>query len=299
MMLALYILTFITSFPPSPDINNQPISYVLSNFVTFLFFLRDNSVVVFFFCLLISTLLWLFGFNFVLTRSNISSFFRNIGVSSIRTKRAVIELKRKSFHLLGAAIPMIYYMGLKYMGHYLTQDRASIIMLILTILTVMIEILRLSSPSFHHAYSRIFGVMMRRAELDIQQPKATGMVFFFLGHLLCIFLFEPLIATCASLYLVLGDMAAAIVGISFGHIKIGNKSLEGSIAMWCVCLCIGSILFWRVRLGEYPIFVGASTATIVELLLPRWIDDNLSIPICSGIMLHLAFLRIGVTPPYP
>ena len=100
------------------------------------------------------------------------------------------------------------------------------------------------------------------------------------------------------MYLVLGDMTAAIIGISFGRLRLpSGKSVEGSIAMWVVCVLVGTVVFWHVRLSEYPVFVGASVATISELLLAGWVDDNLCIPLCSALALHLSFQRIGQLPP--
>jgi len=195
---------------------------------------------------------------------------------------------------------MIYYLGLKYFSPSFNQSIAVVVLGFLTTAILLIELARFTSPEFHRYYSSIFMGLMRRSEMSEEKPVSTGMIWFFLGHLLTIFLFEPCIATVASLYLVLGDMTAAIVGISFGHIKIGHKSLEGSAAMWAVCIAIGCVVFWHVDLGEYPIVVGATVATIIELLLPSWIiNDNLSVPLFSALVLHLSFRRIGATPPMP
>ena len=104
----------------------------------------------------------------------------------------------------------------------------------------------------------------------------------------------------SSVYLVLGDMTAAIIGISYGHLRLpSGKSVEGSMAMWIVCLLVGTVVFWHVRLSEYPVVVGATVATMSELLLGGVVDDNLCIPLCSALALHLSFQRIGQNPPLP
>lgn len=142
---------------------------------------------------------------------------------------------------------------------------------------------------------------MRKAERDEERLHLTGTGFFFAGNFLSIYLFDPTIATCTSLYLILGDLTAAIIGISFGRTRLtSGKSLEGALAMWLCCVLIGCTCYCgHVRLAEYPVLVGASVATMAELLLPKWIDDNLSIPLLSGVGLHLAFRRIGQTAPMP
>jgi len=278
----------------------QPISLILQQLVRLLVFCRDNTVVAFLFILLLSTLLWLFGFNFLLSRDNIHSLLRSAGLSSLRTRRCITELRRKSFHLLGLLIPMIQYMGMRYTPQWLDQKRCSVILAVLTLCLFLVEVMRFSWPWFRSRYSRLFASVLRKTERSDERVVLTGMVFFFAGNFLSVFLFDPTIATAASLYLVLGDLTAAIVGISFGRFRLpSGKSIEGSFAMFIICCVVGTVLFWHVPLAEYPVMVGASVATIAELLLPKWFDDNLSIPLLSGLALHLAFRRIGQSPPLP
>ena len=103
------------------------------------------------------------------------------------------------------------------------------------------------------------------------------------------------------LFLVLGDMTAAIIGVSFGGdalgtLKLGRegkKSLEGSLAMFFVCFLVGSTIFTHVRLREYPVFFGALVATLTELHEPLRLNDNLTIPVFSSIAMQLAFQRVA------
>jgi dolichol kinase len=90
-------------------------------------------------------------------------------------------------------------------------------------------------------------------------------------------------------------MFAAIIGKKFGHTKIlANKSLEGSLACFVACLVIGLFVAWLfpAHLTLQIIVIGALTATIVELF-SLWIDDNLTIPLISGLvmqsLIHVAF----------
>ncbi len=83
----------------------------------------------------------------------------------------------------------------------------------------------------------------------------------------------------------LGDMAAALIGVSFGgevaSLKLGRegkKSVEGSLAMFCVCFLVAMVFFWDVQLSEYAAVVAAATATLTELYEPLLLDDNLTIP---------------------
>ena len=97
--------------------------------------------------------------------------------------------------------------------------------------------------------------------------------------------------------MILGDMSAAIFGISFGRVKIGNKSLEGTLAMFTVCCMIGFNMFWDVHMREYPVVISAVIASIAELIEPWGINDNLTIPLCACLSMQFGFNRIAHCDP--
>jgi len=109
----------------------------------------------------------------------------------------------------------------------------------------------------------------------------------------CVFFFPPKIAMTSIMFLILGDMSAALFGISFGKVKIGKKSLEGSLAMFTVCCFIGFNMFWYIHMREYPVVLGALAATVVELYEPFGINDNLTIPLLASLALQFGFHRIA------
>jgi len=101
------------------------------------------------------------------------------------------------------------------------------------------------------------------------------------------------------LFLVLGDMSAALIGRSFGGdvvvVKLGRegkKSVEGSMAMFITCCIIGFTMFSTVHLREYPVIIGAAVATITELYEPFGLNDNLTIPLLSSLALTWGFARV-------
>lgn len=104
---------------------------------------------------------------------------------------------------------------------------------------------------------------------------------------------------CSVLFLVLGDLSAAIIGVSFGGetctVKLGRagkKSVEGSVAMFAVCFVTGCTVFAGVELREYASFVGALVATLTELYEPFGVNDNLTIPLFSSLALQWGFKRV-------
>ena len=154
-----------------------------------------------------------------------------------------------------------------------------------------LELLRIVSPSFRVCFRKAFKAILRKGEED----KLTGVGFYLLGNFICISLFPPLIAIASALYLILGDLNAAIIGISYGKTKIGNtnKSMEGFLACFWTCFLVGVFLFWSIPLVEYMCVCGALMASLVELYAPLGLDDNLSIPVFSAIGLQMAAYRIN------
>ena len=155
--------------------------------------------------------------------------------------------------------------------------------------------MRLNSDKFNKFFQDSpAGRIMRKKEIN----DINGSTYYLIGSLLTMILFQPTIAIASLLFLDLGDLSAALVGISFGRVRVyKSKSLEGCIANFLVCLLVGFSIFYHVHLYEYISLVGAITATLTELFLDQ-INDNLSIPIMSGIALTLAQWRLGVDIPF-
>ena len=147
------------------------------------------------------------------------------------------------------------------------------------------ELLRLTNQEVQRQFLTHFSSLLRTHE----KQKITGTGYYLLSSLLSVLFFKKELAiTCLS-FLVLGDMFAAIIGTRFGRTKIlPNKSLEGSLACFAVCLVIGLFIarLFPEHLTPQIVTIGAFTATIVEML-PLGIDDNLTIPLISGLVMQI------------
>lgn len=99
--------------------------------------------------------------------------FRALGVSTPRTRRALQELHRKSFHLAGLLIPFIYYLGLHHSGGLLTRTRGVVILGVVTAFFWTVEILRWMSPAFRGHYNRLFTSLLRQHELETPASAAV------------------------------------------------------------------------------------------------------------------------------
>jgi len=195
------------------------------------------------------------------------------------------ELKRKIIHLIGLLIPSCYYF-------FRERDPIAIIILLsLTAIYFFLELLRLTNKRAQRYFLTHFSSLLRTHE----KQKITGTGYYLLSGLLSVSLFKKELAIACLSFLVLGDMFAAIIGTRFGHKKIiAGKSLEGSLACFIVCLVIGLFIAWLFPnyLNLKIIAIGAFVATIVELL-PLGLDDNLTIPLISGLVMEIS-IYIGV-----
>ena len=181
------------------------------------------------------------------------------------------ELRRKSIHLLGLIVPIAYL--------FTEKPTALIIVGILTGIALLIELLKVLFPPFMDLFVRIFSPMLRSRE---RKGGLTGATYYLIGALLCILIFEKTLAIVCIGFLILGDLFAAVIGKQWGRTKLfSKKSLEGSLACFVVCALIALIKF-------HPIvaLTGAIVATLIELI-PTGLDDNLSMPLISGMVMQL------------
>ena len=182
------------------------------------------------------------------------------------------ELRRKSIHLLGLAFPILYV--------FTTRHTAIIVVGSLLAVTLGIELLKAFLPAFRVIFVRIFSPMLRSQE---RRGGLTGATYYLIGSFLCILLFDKTLAIVCLCFLTLGDLFAALIGKQWGRIKLfSRKSLEGSLACFVVCAAVALLM------GFHPIvaIAGALVATLIELL-PTGVDDNVTVPLISGLAMHL------------
>lgn len=214
------------------------------------------------------------------------------------------EINRKLLHILsGTLIPAgILYLPLIDGCSRLTP---ALILGICAGMSIILEYLRFHNAKVQALFIRIGASMLRQAE----SRAFTGSTYIFLSAFLCslLFLDHPHIAAIALSLFILGDAVAALVGISMGRIKIGNKSLEGSAA----CFLLGMLLFllvypqvpllldpWQGRVSLSLMVVVSLVNTLFELFPLRFgaklvINDNLTVPLITGTVLLLLHPVLG------
>jgi len=113
-----------------------------------------------------------------------------------------------------------------------------------------------------------------------------GAFWFYFSCALTLLIFPFAIASAACSMLAVGDSFSTLFGLKFGRHKIRkNKTLEGSLACFLGSFAVG-LFFVNPILS----ITGAMAASIAELS-PK-INDNLTIPLVSGIVMFLVFLLI-------
>ena len=186
----------------------------------------------------------------------------------------VSEFSRKIFHLLNMVIPLIHV--------YFIKDRMEMLIFLslMLIFCFFIEVLRTQYFILHKFFKKYLHFMMRDSE---KEGEITGATWVFAGSLFTIILIPKPFCIVALFFLAVGDTFAALVGMNYPFLKIGRKTLSGSIACFVTCCIIG--LLFSFGLNTSTIMFGAFIATLTELSSMK-INDNLSIPIFSGLSMY-------------
>jgi dolichol kinase len=192
------------------------------------------------------------------------------------------EIWRKLIHLGSAAFPIAYW---------LTNQTVMLWVLVpLTVIAVGAETLRHLRPGFRALVDRWLGRLLRRAE----DHTLTGATCVTLAALLSILLFDKPIAIAVLLFLSISDALASLVGIRFGRVRIGHKTLEGSAVFLVSAVAIALLV---LRSAPLVAVFGAVVATVVEALplkiAGHKLDDNLTIPLVSGAAMTLLWEVLG------
>jgi glycerol-3-phosphate acyltransferase PlsY len=159
----------------------------------------------------------------------------------------------------------------------------------LFLFVLTLDLLRLNVPSMNRFVLTKFSSFIRVNE----EHRLTGTAPYVLGIGLSLFLYRVDIAAAAICFLAFGDVAATTIGERYGRTKIGNKSLEGSLAFVAAAVAAGLLLpLAGIAVVPGVILVGAIVAAGVELL-PLPVNDNLVIPLVSGGVMTLVARLAG------
>lgn len=178
-----------------------------------------------------------------------------------------MQIYRKIWHFSFLWAPIVYYF-------WLSTKAAVLLSLLALTVFVLVDLVRLNWKQGNEIAYRLVPWLLK----DQEQRSLNAAIYFSLSCLICALFFERRVAALAIVLLCVGDPVAAVIGSRYGSIRILNKSLQGSLA--CFIVCYGAARFF---VDPTVSFWAALTATFFELISSR-LNDNLSIPIFSGLM---------------
>jgi dolichol kinase len=218
------------------------------------------------------------------------------------------EIQRKVLHLIfGAVIPA----GIFYIPKYASTIEwlpptvppwawAPLILAAVFCVWISLEFARIRHPAVKAHFHRSFGSMLRKEE----HTRMTGATYIILASLICSIIFKDCrhVAAMALAMFIWGDAVAALVGQSIGKIKIGKKTLEGSIGCLVLCMiaffCIfpaipGLLDAWNNSVPVILAIIASLCVTVMELFPIRIgsfeLNDNLTVPVVTGVAMVLLY----------
>jgi dolichol kinase len=185
-----------------------------------------------------------------------------------------INLKRKLWHFSAGA-----FLVSVLIWNYPSKRIALLILGGSSVLLLIIDILRFGTGWGRRLFRAFFGQLAGRKEEE--GPNAS--FFYAISLFITVLLFGPRIAMGAIISLAVGDPVAGIVGTFFGRTRIKGKAVEGAIANLVASFFLINLLVS----SPWTAFAGAASGAIVELVHIPKVDDNLSIPIVSGLAMTI------------
>jgi len=190
-------------------------------------------------------------------------------------------------------IRKVWHMGTGLTGLFvytflgIAQKDMGLGLLSLATLAFVVEFARLRSEKVNKVVMELMGPFMRESERN----GLSGFPFYALGASLSLLLFEEKIAILSILFLIFSDPISSFFGILLGREKIlPNKSLQGSMAGFITCYLV-TLLYLKhygvESIGALAFAMFAGVIGAISELCSIVIDDNLTIPLVSGLGLSL------------
>ncbi len=207
-------------------------------------------------------------------------------------KRSDLHILRKVWHISTGSVGLfIFYTS----GQ--TQTFWASLILAVALVGFTVDFIRSRIPVFNKMVIKLMGPLMRRSEKD----GVSGLPFYALGVSLSLFFYSRDIAIVSCMFLVFSDPLSSFFGVLYGKDKIlPNKSLQGAVAGFFTCYLI--TLFYAINtttLGTHLLvfsIVAGVIGAASELVSAFNIDDNLSIPVISGLGMTLLNNYVTVFP---
>ncbi len=184
------------------------------------------------------------------------------------------ELMRKSFHILGMTIPIMYIL--------FGKDLTILYLSILLIIFILIEFIRIRVPILFPLY-RISEEVTR----SFEKTALASYIYFCVASLIIVFFLSINSVIIGITSALIGDTISAIGGIVLGKHKIKNKTIEGSIlgmlTVIIISYVLSSLLFNNITI--IPIILGMSF--FIFDIVDFKFDDNFILPLGMSLVYNL------------
>jgi dolichol kinase len=196
------------------------------------------------------------------------------------SKLNIFELRRELFHIL---------VGISFLLVVLFFPYAEVFLFIVLIIGSLVSFLASQFPI--PLITRALCLFERECN---RKFLGKGVIFFFIGSLISLQLFQRNIALASIMILTFSDPISHFVGSNFGKRASSfdrKKNIEGTVAGIIVGFIMASFF-----ISPLLAFTGSFFAMMLELAGIRMagekVDDNLLIPIVSGTIIYLLTLII-------
>jgi diacylglycerol kinase (CTP) len=198
-------------------------------------------------------------------------------------KRSDLHLLRKIWHIATGSMALYLYFRTGWGATVWAWTSLG-----LAVIGLSLDMLRIRHKPFNKFALKVMGPLMRRSERE----AVSGFPFYALGASLALFFYHEDIAVLSIMFLVFSDPLSSFFGVLYGKDKImPNKSLQGAVAGFFTCYLITLFYVMNSTTLGVHIIIFSVVAGIIgaasELISAFNIDDNLTIPVVSGLGMTL------------
>lgn len=158
------------------------------------------------------------------------------------------------------------------------------------LVALLLDLVRLRAPAVNRAFFRVFALLASPREA---QGMASS-TWFALAALLAHAVFPPLYAAASLVVLALADPAASVVGRIWGSAPLGKGSVQGTLVFF--------VMAWLVltgMTGEWLLVIPVALGVALMEIVPGLIDDNLVVPLVTGVLLWVILGTAAGSAPLP
>jgi len=190
-----------------------------------------------------------------------------------------LEVKRQLFHLiLGTAISLLVWILKPMIGNLILIPLFIAIILLFTLPKIAPKSIMSNHLLTHFERKK-----------DLKSFPYKGAIFYGIGIIFPIILLPVELACVVILILSVGDAMSTLIGKFHGKIRIGEKSLEGTMS-FILFSFIACVIFLKMA-GQIELAKKTLGLVIAGSLieLQHKVDDNLAVPVILSIIARLLY----------